>query len=355
MAVVITGTGSYIPEQIIDEKEFSQHTFYNADGTPINTPPAEIISKFKSITGIEQRRYVRPDQQTSDIAAIAARTAILDAGIDPETLDGIIIAHNYGNIPLGQAQSDTVPSMAARVKHELRIRRPDCVAFDLLFGCPGWIQGVIVASQFLQNAKAGKYLVVGAETLSRLLDPHDRDSMIYADGAGATVLEWQDNDKPGGILAMASRSFTYDEAYFLYFGGSLKEGVTPGRRYIKMYGRKIYEFALNQVPVAMKDCLVQSGIGIDEVKKVLLHQANEKMDEAIISRFLKLYGKDTLPDLFAPMSIQDLGNSSVATVPTLLDLVLKGKLEHHNLQPGDVILLASVGAGMNINAITYRV
>lgn len=353
MAIRISGTGSYIPEQIIGEDEFLQHQFYDASHQLIEADPAEIIRKFRAITGIEERRYIRPDQQSSDIATLAAQEAIADAAIDPETLDGIIVAHNYGNIPAGQTQSDTVPSLAARVKHNLRIRNAGCVAFDVLFGCPGWIQGMIVASQFLQSGAAKRYLVIGSETLSRVVDQHDRDSMIYADGAGAAVLEWGDGE--AGILGMASRSYTYDEVYYLNFEPSLKPGVTPGTRYIRMQGRKIYEFALGQVPLAMKACMDQAGVTIDEVKKVFLHQANEKMDEAIIKRFYALYGRDTLPEHIMPMTIHELGNSSVATVPTLLDLVRKGKLPEHQLHPGDVILLASVGAGMHINALVYRV
>jgi 3-oxoacyl-[acyl-carrier-protein] synthase-3 len=120
-----------------------------------------------------------------------------------------------------------------------------------------------------------------------------------------------------------------------------------------MYGRKIYEFALSNVPSAMKSCLEKSGLGIDDVKKILIHQANEKMDEAIVHRFYKLYGK-TPPKDVMPMSIHDLGNSSVATVPTLFDQVLQGKIENQEINKGDVLLFASVGAGMNINAFVYR-
>ena len=121
-----------------------------------------------------------------------------------------------------------------------------------------------------------------------------------------------------------------------------------------MFGRKIYEFAITNVPAAMKAALEKSGLEIDDVKKILIHQANEKMDEAIIKRFYRLY-KKPVPKGVMPMSIHKLGNSSVATVPTLLDLVLKGKIENQQLNKGDVIMLASVGAGMNINAIVYRV
>ena len=120
-----------------------------------------------------------------------------------------------------------------------------------------------------------------------------------------------------------------------------------------MHGRKIYEFALNNVPTAMKKALDESNISINEVKKIFIHQANEKMDEAIIKRFYRLY-KTPAPEGVMPMSIHKLGNSSVATVPTLLDLVLKGNITNQEVKKGDVLIFASVGAGMNINAIVYR-
>ena len=120
-----------------------------------------------------------------------------------------------------------------------------------------------------------------------------------------------------------------------------------------MYGRKIYEFALNNVPAAMKSCLDKSGIAITDIKKILIHQANEKMDEAIVQRFYKLYGMK-MPDGIMPMTINKLGNSSVATVPTLYDMILKGELQGHGINKGDVVLFASVGAGMNINAFVYK-
>jgi len=145
-----------------------------------------------------------------------------------------------------------------------------------------------------------------------------------------------------------------DEANFIFFGESNKLENKDTRRYIKMYGRKIYEFALIQVPDAMKTCLDQSGYGIDDVKKIFIHQANEKMDEAIVNRFYKLYDRTT-PNNIMPMSINTLGNSSVATIPTLFDLVLNGKLKDHDVQKGDLIIFASVGAGMNINSIVYKV
>jgi 3-oxoacyl-[acyl-carrier-protein] synthase-3 len=246
-----------------------------------------------------------------------------------------------------------LPSLATRIKQKLQIENPNCVAYDVLFGCPGWVEGVIQAQAFIKANMAKKCLVIGAETLSRVVDMHDRDSMIYADGAGACIVE-ASKDETSSILSFASQTFAKEEANFLFFGTSYNKAEKDNTRYIKMYGRKIYEFALNNVPSAMKTALDKSGVVIDDVKKIFIHQANEKMDEAIIKRFYRLYKKQTPKDIM-PMNIHKLGNSSVATVPTLLDMVLKGKLENHKVNKGDVIILASVGAGMNINAIVYRV
>jgi 3-oxoacyl-[acyl-carrier-protein] synthase-3 len=352
MNIKITGSGSYIPNQIVTNLDFAKHQFLNEDGSTFNASNEVIAHKFRQITGIEERRYVDENLVTSDIALFAAQKAIDAAKIDPETLDYIIFAHNFGNVKQGAIQGDAVPSLAARVKQKLRIKNPKCVAYDLLFGCPGWVEGVIQAQSFIKAGMAKKCLVIGAETLSRVVDIHDRDSMIYSDGAGATIIEATNDD--GGILAHASATFATDEADYLFFGNSFNKNLDQDVRYIKMQGRKIYEFALNEVPKAMKDCLDESGIPISEVKKVLIHQANEKMDEAIIDRFFKLYNQET-PEGIMPMSIHKLGNSSVATVPTLYDLLINGKIETQEINKGDVIIFASVGAGMNINAIVYRV
>ncbi len=351
MNIKITGSGSYIPTKKVTNSDFAQHDFLNEDGTAFNMTNDIIAEKFVEITGILERRYAADDMVNSDMAIIAAKKAIEKSGIDPETLDYIILAHNYGDIQTNTIQSDTVPSLATRVKYGLQIKNPKCVAYDILFGCPGWIEAVIQAQAYIKAGMAKKCLVIGSETLSRVVDKHDRDSMIYSDGAGATIIEATDDE--GGILAHESATFSFDEAKFLYFGNSFNKNEDPNIRYIKMYGRKIYEFALSNVPKAMASCLEKSGIPITDVKKILIHQANEKMDEAIINRFYKLFKMET-PAGIMPMSIHKLGNSSVATVPTLYDLIVNGELEGQNLNKGDVIIFASVGAGMNINAIVYK-
>ena len=348
----ITGTGTFIPSLKKENTDFLEDRFLNNDGSDFASPNEEIIEKFKAITGIEERRYAVDKYKTSDLAFFASEKAIEDAKINKEELDYIIFAHNFGDLKQGAIQGDTLPSLATRVKYKLGIENPNCVAYDVLFGCPGWVEGVIQAQAFIKAGIAKKCLVIGAETLSRVVDKFDRDSMIYSDGAGACIVE-KTEDQDSGILSHASQTFAKDEAYFLHYGGSYNKSEDQNIRYIKMFGRKIYEFAITNVPKAMKIALDKSGVNIDDVKKVFIHQANEKMDEAIIKRFYRLY-KKPIPVGVMPMSIHKLGNSSVATVPTLLDLVLKGKIKDQEVRKGDVIILASVGAGMNINAIVYK-
>ncbi|HEX4957728.1 MAG TPA: ketoacyl-ACP synthase III [Lacibacter sp.] len=352
---IITGTGSYIPENVIRNSDFSNTVFYSDTGEALTTPSIEVVEKFKQITGIEERRYAKDTVNASDLGAMAAKEAISNSGINPEEIDLLIAAHNFGNVYKNTIQTDAVPSLASLIKHQLQIKNPRCVAFDLLFGCPGWVQGVITADAYFKAGMAKKALIVGTETLSRVIDIHDRDSMIFSDGAGATILEYSETgDATQGIISSCAQTHAIDEVEYINMGCSFYPGSDPAVRYIKMKGRKVYEYAMKFVPAAMKECLDKGGISIHELKKVFIHQANEKMDDGIIKRLYQLYGIQQVPELIMPMSIHWLGNSSVATVPTLLDLVRKGNAPPHELHKGDVILFASVGAGMNINAVCYR-
>lgn len=351
MTSKIIGVGNYIPSQTITNLFFDKHHFLDENGQSLKQDNTTIANKLREITGIEERRYAQKEQVTSDLGFYAAQAAIENSGIDPETLDYIIFAHNFGDVRFGAIQSDTVPSLASRIKHHLKIKNNFCVAYDVLFGCPGWIEGTIQANAFIKSGIAKRCLIVGAETLSRVVDIHDRDSMIYSDGAGAVILEISNDEK--GIKSHLSASFTLKEKDYLYFGKSYNADNCPDIRFIKMDGRKIYEFALLNVPGAMKKCFDDSGYSINQLNKIIIHQANEKMDEAIVKRFYQLYDA-TVPENIMPMVIHKLGNSSVATIPSLLTMILKGELPEHRIQEGDIVLFASVGAGMNVNAIVYQ-
>lgn len=351
---IITGTGSYIPKRVIGNDYFMNQAFFEKDESYIESTGEEITRKFTEITGIYERRWVDPLLNNSDIAALAAKEAILDAGIDPETIDQIIVAHNFGNVTNNSRQYDAVPSLASRVKHLLGIKNTACVPYDIIFGCPGWVQGIIQAHAFINSGMAKRCLVIGSETLSRVTDAFDRDTMIFSDGAGAAVVEATEEVQKRGLISYANASHTGDEVNYLYHGKSNAPNSDPNVGFIKMLGRKIYEYSLTHVPAAMKAALDKSGIEIANVKKILIHQANEKMDEAIVLRFFKLYKLKVNTAKIMPMNIQALGNSSVATVPTLYDMILKGKLPGHKIAENDVLIFASVGAGMNINAFVYK-
>lgn len=350
---VITGTGSYIPKRKIPNSHFLDHTFLDSNGNPFEKSTQEIIDKLEEITGIKERRYVTDDLLSSDIGAVAAQKAIESANIDPETLDYIIVAHNFGDIRADNKKVDMVPSLASRVKNKVGIKNPGCIAYDLPFGCPGWVQGLIQGHYYLQSGDVSRVLVVGTETLSRICDPHDRDSMIFSDGAGAVVLEAQESDEKKGIISHAARSDTGPETYYLTMDTSNDPEKNDGL-YIKMRGRRLYQYALSNVPTTVKESIEKGGFELDDIRKVLIHQANAKMDHAIMKNLFEIYGKEEMPADLVPMTISWLGNSSVATIPTMLDLIVRGELNGHHINSGEVFVMASVGAGMNINSVTYR-
>jgi 3-oxoacyl-[acyl-carrier-protein] synthase-3 len=347
---IITRTGSYIPAVKVPNNQFLGHAFYKNDGLKLIKSNEEIIRKFRKITCIRERRYVKDDLNTSDIAFLAANHAL--DGIDMESLDYIIVAHNFGDVKADNIRFDMMPTIAARVKHKLRIKNPYTVAYDIPFGCAGWLHGMTIADYYIKSGDAKKVLVIGAETLSRITDPHDIDSMIYADGAGAVLVEATEKD--AGILTHITRSDTFEHAYLLWVDKSYNPDHDGDDLFIKMDGRRVYKYALRTVPEVVKQSLDKAGLTLTDVKKILIHQANQKMDEAILERLFKLYKIKNIHEHIMPMTISWLGNSSTATLPTMLDLLQRGKLNNHKLHSGDIAVFASVGAGMNINSMVYK-
>jgi 3-oxoacyl-[acyl-carrier-protein] synthase-3 len=353
---IIIGTGSYIPGRTARGADFLANRFFAGYDRPLDpdSVPAT-VSKFEEITEIAERRWAGDGEVASDLAHAAAEDALSSSGTDRESLDYVIVAHNFGDVRPDNPRTDLVPTLAARVKQRLGIRSPGCVAYDLPFGCPGWLQAMIQADYFLRSGDASRALVIGAETLSRVSDPHDRDSMLYADGAGATILEGCNGGRRVGILAHATRSDTLEHASLLRMDRSYDPDFPDDRLFLKMEGHRLYEYALKTVPGVVRQSLQRAGIGLADVRKILLHQANGKMDKAIVSRLFRLEKIAEVPTDVLPMTVSSLGNSSVATLPTLLDLIAKGRMDGHHLEPGDVVVFASVGAGMNINSLVYRV
>lgn len=366
---VIEGSGSYIPEVVVPNSDFlGNEFFYDYDKPITDKSNEEIVKKFRDISGIEERRYVTDDLVTSDIGSFAAEKAL--EGIDREDIDYIIFAHNFGDIRSDNLRTDMVPSLAARVKNRLGIKNPKTIPYDLPFGCPGWVQGIVQANYFIKSGDAKKILVIGAETLSRVSDSHDRDGMLYSDGAGAVEIEAVESDKPIGILSHSVRSDTgildysirskssaFEHLNLLKMGKSYNPNYKDNRLFIKMNGHMLFEYALNMVPGVVKESLEKSGVGLSDIKKILMHQANDKLDKGILKGFFRLFGIKRIRDIpedIMPMTISWLGNSSVATVPTLYDLLIKGELKNHQLNSGDNTIFTSVGAGMGENSVVYR-
>src|SRR5258708_5033160 len=157
---IFAATGSYIPPVRVPNEAFLSSDFRDARGTKIAKSNGEILEQFEAITGIKERRYAPEGLVTSDIAFEAAKNALESSQIDPESLDSIIVAHNFGDVRTAHGRSDLVPALAARAKARLRIKTPRTVAFDLIFGCPGWIQGVIQSDCMIPSGDARRPMVL---------------------------------------------------------------------------------------------------------------------------------------------------------------------------------------------------
>jgi 3-oxoacyl-[acyl-carrier-protein] synthase-3 len=348
----IKGTGSVLPELQVPNSDFNDHAFYDKNGVRNDRPGEEITAKLEAITGIRERRYVPFDQDSRPLMTEAARLAIADSGLGRNELDGIIVTHNAGNILIGEHAFHTVPNMAAYLKNALGITNHECFAYDLLFACPGWLQAVIQAHQAIRCGDAENILVVGIEVASRMLDPHDVDSMILGDGCGAVVVSKGDEGR--GVLSHATFSHANEDIDAIYLGRSNKKDVA-GSCWFKMNGRDVYRYATKWVPQVIKKALDKAGLSVTDIDMFLFHQANEKLIQAVANHLADLY--EVGAESFAgklPMTIQFLGNTSVATIPTMLDLILKTKLEGYGIKEGDTVVMAAVGAGMHCNALVYR-
>ncbi len=354
LSSIITGTGKYIPEVVVPNSDFEQNTFYDENHQKIDKPTPEVIEKFEAITEIRERRYLSKELFNSDMATEAAKKAIEESGIDQEKLDYVMVAHNFGDITYDQNRADFMPSISAKVKHKLGIKNNRCKPYDMTFGCPGWVEALILSHQLIQGGAAEKILVIGSDTLSRCIDPYDRNRMIFADGAGAVVLEGKETENKVGIISDLTISDNQEELDYLVNSPSLNPNYTDNNLSISMKGRKIYEYALKKVPAVVKTSIEKAGLDISDINKVFLHQANAKMDHAMVDRLFRLYKISEYDKNVAPMTIQFLGNTSVATIPTMYDMVLKGEMKNHELHSGDTVVFASVGAGMNINSVVYQ-
>lgn len=326
----------------------------DANGVVNPKPTAEIIAKLEAITQIKERRYIAEKDDSIPIMVEASLNAISDAGVNKNEIDGIIVAHNAGNMLEGTAGFHTVPNMAALLKNKLQITNYECFAYDILFGCPGWLQGIMQAHQAILADEATNVLVVGIEVASRLLDPHDLDSMILADGCGAAIISKSENSEGAGILSYKTYSHAQEDLGCIYLDKSYNPEIELSTLF-KMNGKDVYKYATVWVPKVIKQALDKAAVPIEEIDMFLFHQANGKMLHAFANNLASMYGIEGLSfDGKIPTTIEFTGNTSVATIPTMLDMIRKEELGDYRIKKGDKVVFASVGAGMHCNAMIYQ-
>ncbi len=316
MTTKIIGTGSAVPEQVVTNDDLAKIVDTNDEW-------------IRTRTGIGERRIASTESGTSHMAAEAAREALKQAGISAEDLDIIILATSSPDY--------CFPSGACEVQAAIGAKK--AVAFDISAACSGFIFALNTVHSFF---KAGIYktgLVIGADTLSKLIDWEDRSTcVLFGDGAGAAVVRAEES----GILHMTMGS-DGSRGSALECKARTTENFLTGKEpelgYMTMDGQEVFKFAVKTVPEAIKTVLEESGTHIDEIKYFVLHQANYRIFESIAKRL-------KIPMEKFPTNLERFGNTSGATVPILLDeMNREGKLER-----GDKIILAGFGAGLTWGA-----
>ena len=353
MGSSIKGSGHALPTHQVKNEDFLNHQFFTKAGEKNTKPSRDIVQKLEEISGIRERRYIGEDEESIDILVEASQKALTDASLSPNQLQGIIIAHNTGNVRANLGSCfHPVPNVAAVLKNRLGVTNKNCPAYDILFGCPGWVEGMIQAHRMIQLGEAEHILVCGVEVASRFLDPHDVDSMLMGDGCGAVVLS--KNDAVKGIISHTTYSHAEEDLNNIILDASLN-AEQPGNLYFKMQGQQVYKYATTCLPEVIKETLDDVGLTPNEVDYFFFHQANAKMLRVIAHNLMRLYGiTDTNYSHKIPSSISFLGNASVATVPTLFDMVKTKQMEGFELKAGQTYVFASVGAGMHCNAFVYQ-
>ena len=316
MTARIAGIGAYVPETIVT----------NDDLAKIVETSDEWIS---SRTGIRERR-ISTKEGTSDLAAEAARRALEAAGVKPEELDLII---------LGTSSPDcNYPSGACEV--QAKIGAVNAAAFDISAACSGFIFAMNIVQGFFKSGIYQTALIIGAETLSKVVDWDDRSTcVLFGDGAGAAVLK---NEESGIIDMLMGSDGTKGEALKCTSRslGNFLTGERPELGFMTMDGQEVFRFAVKRVPESIESLMKRNQTAKEDIRYYILHQANERIVEAVARRLKEPMDK-------FPMIIEKYGNTSTASIPLLLDdMVKKGMLE-----AGDKIIMSGFGAGMTWGAV----
>ncbi len=247
-----------------------------------------------------------------------------------------------------RAALDRGTSVAERVKRKLGIDAK-VPAFDVIAGCAGGLESTIIGYELIKNRQARKVAIASAEVLSRLCDPHDKDSLLYADGGGAFILERVEGEGDFGILGYAHKTYS-DKSGLLTLGPSLRRDFGESI-FLKMDGPGVKTHAVSTVPDTIREGLQRAGVGLDQVSVVAAHQANKYLNDELMAGLGLSPGQSAL---LMPLILCRTGNFSGGSVLHVVNRLYRGELENHRIGAGEYLNLVSVGAGMTEASIVHR-
>ncbi len=319
---VITGTGSYLPERVLTNQELA--TFVDTSDEWIRTR-----------TGIRQRHVAAENEMTSDLATRAARRALDAARLSPVDIDTVLVATTTPDY--------TFPATACVVQDKLGVPA-GAMAFDLQAVCSGFIYGLTVADSLIRAGQARHVLLIGAETLTRLLDWEDRATcVLFGDGAGAVVLQAAEGAgtvADRGVLHTVSRADGRHRDLLHTDGGPSSTG-TVGK--LRMQGREVFRHAVTNIADAMREVMEAAGVSADDIDLFVPHQANVRILEATAKKL-------GIPAERIMLTIAEHGNTSAASIPLALDTAVR----EGRAKPGDLLLLEAMGGGFTWGAALLR-
>lgn len=317
---VLLGVGGYLPKRVLANAELAR---------TVDTSDEWIVER----TGIRERRIAADDEKTSDLACAAAVQALERAGRAASDIDLVVLATATPDL--------TFPATAARVQAALGITKG--AAFDLQAVCSGFVFALATADNFLFREQAKCALVIGAETFSRIIDWQDRGTCIlFGDGAGAVVLEAQDEAEAGGRGILSTFLRTDGRMHdLLYVDGGPSETKTVGK--LRMVGNAVFRQAVEHISGAMLEACARANMSIDTVDWFVPHQANQRILDGVARRL-------GVPAEKVITTVATHGNTSAASVPLALEVAVSDG----RIKPGDLVLMEALGGGLTWGAALVR-
>ncbi|MBL8921688.1 MAG: ketoacyl-ACP synthase III [Myxococcaceae bacterium] len=325
MRAHIIGTGSYVPEKVLTNRDLEKI---------VETSDEWIVER----TGIRERHMAAPDETTSDMAVKAAIRALELANTRADELELIVVGTISPDMPM--------PACAAFVAHKLGATK--AFAFDLSAACAGSLFGLSVAAQFVETGRVKRALVIGVELLTRIVDWKDRNTcVLFGDAAGAMVVGPSPEPSRGLISTHLHTDGSQTGILCIPGGGSKtpvsKEMVEQRLQFVSMNGRDVYKFAVRALSDAVNEAFAANGLTADQITHVVAHQANVRIIDAVLERV-------KLPREKAFLNIDKYGNTSSASLPMTLDEASRAG----RLKPNDTILMMAIGAGMSWGSAIVR-